>query len=1263
MPRRMLFAALFGFFLYLAHIVKWARAPTLPGTVPRLMSISIVTPTANQVFQRNSLGEVDIAITGTYSGAPVSIEADFAGQGYFTIAHGGGTFSGNLVAEAGQGTLTVRFSDTPSDKDTLANISVGDVFFVIGQSNASGWGLHNQSYSSPAAHPSMQAMMWRLDDDFWTEMTDPTGSDGGSGGSCWPALATLHMADQGAPFCIVNAAVGATGLVNGEWGKGGDKYNQALGALTQSGVNAVKAMLWHQGETDVSEQISQSAYQSALSQMVDDMQTDNALLAGVKLVCAQIGDRNEKPREDVDAIRLAQQNRWNNDPDILAGPVLHDVNLNDGDGVHFGSGSDSELDILAQRWWRMLDYHYYGGTQGRAPRFAGATRNGLNITVTFTGGVSPLNGQTDTTGWRFTDNGVDVAITAAAASGSRGVTLTIAAAPTGIGLLSWGSNEDAHDTLLLDSGAYPMPPEPFIDQPLTGAIVADTQSAAYDPTFAFYVDVEDSGGIKYGSGPLRALDWHYSTRFDRAGTFSCRYLASDAQAAFVTSRRYLRAWALLNGVWTEVGFGRVDNIGTSLEDGRAIITASGLDVTTELGDVNVGDLEIGKATDDLVPVAGATHAEALDIIGSFARMPDGWALLPAETPANDYLYARFGGESILGALIHLAERTQTHFYRGTGRELVFTSEFESSGMRAIQVYGQLAAQTCAISLLSWSVDTHDYLSRITPFGAGTGKARLTMRASDRAAPLGFSFDRQLNYIENDDATATFGYKDHPQVEFKEITAISNTDADLRAAANMLFDAALAELRRRSNLADQRTYELAVTGCSVLLHPMQTIRVVYWDSYQGIDVDEDLLILEATWEVDGNGVRTSRLVVSTDDRWPESDESAAAERAVNGRVFIAHPQIGPTEWWSNKTLYVGASQAEHVDVYPFVLSKRVTQVNQIVFQYSVKPVLSLATFVAGNAAFEISGLAVTINNSTIEMDIEVEIEGDITLDEHTHPIPNHGHEFQVVDVAAGWPTLHLYDGGFTAIGALGASGTVPTDPATGAVTSSGGGDGTFDITATATATGTGTGEGSGSGSGTVDLSGAIRTSYGIFRAPASDTYDLDELEMNINGWGQDVSGNWGLIDDVTYFWVNLADGIPVEGGRYEIDITEPCSDESHDFRPRQRDNLIEVRRAGTVGDIAIDGILGDFSTGVAAVSISPLEYADFGLATGDPVTISGTINFDGTYAITVNPSYPTAFFIYHEYVGAESGGTAIAAKSVMILGMLGVATTIQSIAIT
>lgn len=428
-------------------------------------AITIDSPSSYQVFQRDGSDQADIVISGTYAGSPTAIEASWNGGSYATIdaSPAGGAFSGSLSAQAvGQGTLSVRFTNQTTVIDTADFVGIGDVFIVAGQSNGEGHATNHQIYS----HASLKASMFREGAGAWQELDDPSDSDS-VGGSAWPLLATLHMAAEGVPVGFITTAEGSTGLANlaAHWQKGGGgKYENCLLSVANSGITGAVAMLWYQGETDARDSVTQAAYQTALSQMLDDFQSD--LWAGLPLICAQIGhdvaggfpDRSEQ-----DAIRLAQIDRWVNDADIYPGPLTYDMDLSGGDGIHIKT--DAHIGALANRWWRTIQAALFGGAEAaRGPQFSTATRSGTTVTVTFTGGEGSLQNQTDTTGWRFTDDGTPITINGAAANGTNAVDLTLASTPAGTELISFGSGNDAAGATLSDSGTYPLPPEPFIDE-------------------------------------------------------------------------------------------------------------------------------------------------------------------------------------------------------------------------------------------------------------------------------------------------------------------------------------------------------------------------------------------------------------------------------------------------------------------------------------------------------------------------------------------------------------------------------------------------------------------------------------------------------------------------------------------------------------------------------------------------------------------------------------------------------------------------------
>src|SRR3990172_3976265 len=332
-----------------------------------MTSVTITSISNYQIFQRDGSDLADIPISGTYVGSPAAIEADFAGGGWATIdaAPAGGVFSGTLSAQAaGQGTLSVRFTDDIGITDNRNNVGIGDVFVVAGQSNATGKANANTSYS----HATLRAAMFRQDD-IWAELTDPCDSEAAAGGSVWPLVATYLMAKTGFPVAFITTANIGHALVASpaQWAPGNTAYNDCIQTTDNSGVNSARAILWLQGETDVNDGIATATYEAALTAMLDGLQAGCAALATTPLICAQIGYKtlNSPTRENLDAIREAHTNLWAADADVYRGPVTYDIGPL-ADGVHFGSTSGSvtgamaaaQMATLALRWWQIIDALY-----------------------------------------------------------------------------------------------------------------------------------------------------------------------------------------------------------------------------------------------------------------------------------------------------------------------------------------------------------------------------------------------------------------------------------------------------------------------------------------------------------------------------------------------------------------------------------------------------------------------------------------------------------------------------------------------------------------------------------------------------------------------------------------------------------------------------------------------------------------------------------------------------------------------------------------
>ena len=430
---------------------------------PSLNTISITNLSDFQTFQRDNVGRFDIPVSGTYTGTCSSIEASWNGGAYETIvtSPSGGTFSGTINGQnTGQGTLVARCTNDTTANDSVDDIGIGDVFLIAGQSNAEGRANNTQSYS----HPSLKAVAFN-EADNWINGNDPI--DTGSGaGSPWPLLATHIMDSQNVPVAFITTASGGTGLVNpADWDiTTGPEYANFVNQVNDSGVNAFKAVLWHQGESDINNSVSRAAYNSALDNLANQILMD--VPGNPPLIVAQIGDKvtGSPTREDLDAVRLAQSDAWDDNPLIFAGPSLYDIGPLS-DGVHLRT--DIEIQTLANRWWASVEEALYGGTTGRGAKidYAMEDASRSNIQVHFLDVHDTLLPTGSITGFYVTEDGTPVSISSVNRVDSDTIEVGLSSPLTGGTVeISYGSGNDRGN--LTDNSTFNLPVEMFANHPV-----------------------------------------------------------------------------------------------------------------------------------------------------------------------------------------------------------------------------------------------------------------------------------------------------------------------------------------------------------------------------------------------------------------------------------------------------------------------------------------------------------------------------------------------------------------------------------------------------------------------------------------------------------------------------------------------------------------------------------------------------------------------------------------------------------------------------
>ena len=465
------------------------------------------------------------------------------------------------------------------------------------------------------------------------------------------------------------------------------------------------------------------------------------------------------------------------------------------------------------------------------------------------------------------------------------------------------------------------------------------------------VEIENSSGTKLGV-LSSVLSWRNVDRLDRAGTVLFELPVIDPKCELIRNKKIAKCYRVIGGLRTLLGAGVIDSRSIAIKRGQkngVVLQIQGNNLLTELSTKTVGFLKLTDGT-------GGGVSDALSQIMAFS--PSGWSLDTVNgysSTASD-VYAAYAGESVLKSLIKITEKTGEHFRLGEERKLVWLrNDTPSSGIRAIQGgEPEALARNSDIAIiedLSEEESSYDLVTRIYPFGAGNGDARLTLAATTRSAPAGYTFNRANNYIEKDSAVAEFGVIELP-ISFKDIGPVSNSDADMISAANTLFDATIETLEQSSE--EQKTYNLKLLKLDKIVHPGETIDVVYReyrDGYKAIDINETLYVLETTTEISGKGSRIVSMLVSTIDKWITSDAEIISQSIAESRVFEAHPQLSANSY---VTSYSAMMDSGHGANVRFWLGSEVTVLNQVIFRFRVDPLRSSVKSVGGSSTTTDSG---------------------------------------------------------------------------------------------------------------------------------------------------------------------------------------------------------------------------------------------------------------------------------------------------------------------
>lgn len=330
-------------------------------------AVTITWPSDYQVFQRDSSNRGQVIVRGSVDAADTKVRARLVSTADnakvvadwqdLSVEPATRKIEGAIAAPAG-GWYRLELKATRPDGSesgsvTVDRVGVGDVFICAGQSNAANAGaVRMKAQDDRVAAFSRRA---------WSHCDDPQQGASGPGGSPWPVLGDLLVTNLDVPVAIASIAEGGTQIRM--WTPDGNptNYKKIRNVLATLGKNGVKAILWHQGESDASHGTSTADYEAMLTSMIEQSRKDAGydvqwVVANVSFVPGVWANQRDK----CEAVRTAQQNVWKKGL-ALRGPdtdAMRDPKFRAADVLHF---SEYGLRVHAQRWFAAIWSQLYEG--------------------------------------------------------------------------------------------------------------------------------------------------------------------------------------------------------------------------------------------------------------------------------------------------------------------------------------------------------------------------------------------------------------------------------------------------------------------------------------------------------------------------------------------------------------------------------------------------------------------------------------------------------------------------------------------------------------------------------------------------------------------------------------------------------------------------------------------------------------------------------------------------------------------------------------
>ena len=409
-----------------------------------------------------------------------------------------------------------------------------------------------------------------------------------------------------------------------------------------------------------------------------------------------------------------------------------------------------------------------------------------------------------------------------------------------------------------------------------------------------WCDVFDSNYNRLGDGPVTAIkSASFRRAFDGAGTFNMSLVGTDEQAlTLLTNERRVRIYGTtLDGTARVLGDGIIRQRNIAEQSGGVTLQVSGPDALDELKRVNT--------------LLARTYRDTVqNVVNNLLAFATGWTATVDASIASNTIDVRYDGVSVLAALQNIADRYGYHLRlsSSTARTLEISEFGDDNGLRIskteiVTTETIQNSELLMVQRLSQGQTSEQIYNWLLPIGAGEGTAALTLEKSTRTSPYTIQSTtagdgRTLYYISDSTSISTYGTIQKVG-QFKEIAPSGNTNTDIVAAANALYDAAVEDLQRHKQQQEQ--YSVTVKNVQQTIQPGDKIHLDYKARVQTesgfvdyLSIRDDFWILDVNETVSASGTSATLTISNVDQR-----VTTPAEQMMNAIEQINLRNLQPT----------------------------------------------------------------------------------------------------------------------------------------------------------------------------------------------------------------------------------------------------------------------------------------------------------------------------------------------------------------------------------